>query len=118
VHAPNVHARVLDVADDRDADGRFGELRGGAWVGVIHATWPFARLEVYADRLVLHCVGSKTRVVHREDLTQLRVRRIVTRGLVFDTTTPDADGMTFWPVPATRAFRMLTKAGWLLTNPL
>jgi len=80
------------VADDEDSTGRIGELRGGAWVGVVHATWPFARLEVYADRLVLHCVGSKTRVVHREDLAQLRVRRIVTRGLVFNTRSPDSTG--------------------------
>ena len=104
------------MTDHGEAGDRFGVLRGGAWVGVVHATWPFARLEVYADRLVLHCVGTETRVVHREELSHLRVRRIVTRGLVFDTSTPEASGMTFWPVPARRAFKMLAKAGWPLST--
>ncbi len=106
------------MADDGDVGDRFGELRGGAWIGAVHATWPFARLEVYGDRLVLHCVGSQPQVVHRDDLSQLRVRRIVMRGLVFDTTTPESNGMTFWPVPARRALKLLSRAGWpLSTSP-
>jgi hypothetical protein len=105
------------MADDGEAEGRIGELRGGAWVFPVHATWPFARLEVYSDRLVLHCVLTETRVVHRDELIRIRVRRIVSRGLVFETTTPEANGVTFWPMPASRALEMLTTAGWPIEPP-
>jgi hypothetical protein len=68
-----------DAAATSGTDERIGEVRGGAWINGLNVTWPFARLEVYAEQLVLHCVLADTLVVDRADLVLLRTRRVVSK---------------------------------------
>lgn len=45
------------MSGDRRSDERLGRCRTGYVAGTAHAAWPWARLTVYADRLVLDGAG-------------------------------------------------------------
>lgn len=104
------------ISDHVPEDRPLATVRGGANVGGLGASWPFAVMDLHASALVIRSPQSVFRpmVLSRGDIGQVRiVKRVVSAGLkVFDVNGVEIDFVFFAFGPGTLR-RALSSAGWI-----
>jgi hypothetical protein len=87
-------------ADESELISSYFSLRGGAAVGLLNVTWPFARLSGGPDALRLSCF-RKDYVFDRSNIRSLgKIRGLFSVGLLIEHTVPTyPKTVIFWFAP-------------------